>query len=172
MPLPTATQYVSDADADNYFIGSFNHAEWFALSVGEKTVALHEATRWLEQLCFKGEKCDPAQPLKWPRTIAATDCCAAVDCTTMPPQMVQATCELALQLHKNQTAIIGAGTTGGIKKAQLGGLSVEYFESATTAKVSDSAPLVLQQFPWLVDLLGCVADLKVGNSRIIARVRS
>ena len=90
----------------------------------------------------------------------------------MPPQMVQATCELALQLHKNQTAIIGGTTGGGIKKAQLGGLSVEYFENATATKVSDSAPLVLQQFPWLVDLLGCLADLKVGNSRIIARVRS
>lgn len=173
MPLPTAKAYLSDADADDYFVHSFNHVAWFALTVGEKTIALQEATRWLEGLCYHGEKCDPAQPLQWPRKIDEKGCCAAVACTTLPPQLVQATAELALALHQNQTAIIG-GAAGSqvVQSASLGELSVTYADpsSSTSTKVSTSAPLVLQKFPWLTDLLGpCLMKGSVGASRVLHR---
>lgn len=172
MPLPTTRAYVSDADADDYFIHTFRHGEWVPLSIGEKTIALQEATRALEALCYKGEKCSDTQPLKWPRKVDGTDCCAAADCTTLPPQMVEATCELALALHNDKTALLTTGGTGSgaVKRNKLGDLEQEFFEpGAGDSKVSNNAPLVLQKFPWLVDMLSCYADLVVGSSRVLSR---
>ncbi len=178
MGLPTAKAYVSDADADSYFVGSFHGNEWMALTIGEKTIALREATRWLETLCYKGELCQKTQPLKWPRTTDEDDCCPAADCTTIPPQLEEATCELALQLHKNQTSIIGGSTatTGAIQSQQLGDLSQSFYDgksgSAATRKYGPMPPMVLQKFQWLGDLLGCYMRASYGSSRIIQRVRS
>ena len=172
MALPTATAYLSAADADTYFATSFNAAAWTALSSAEKTVALAEATRWLEALCWKGEKCSDTQPLKWPRKADADGCCGAVACTALPDAMVQATAELALAMHKDQTAVIGGGTSSGaIKSASLGGLSVTYKDDVvTTTKVSGSAPLVLQKFSWLVDLLSpCLMQNSSGSARVLHR---
>jgi hypothetical protein len=172
MALPTATSYLSEADADTYFATSFNAAAWTALSSAEKTVALTEATRWLETLCWKGEKCSDTQPLKWPRKADADGCCGAVACTALPEAMVQATAELALGLHQNKTAIVGGSTSSGaIKSASLGGLSVTYKDDVvTTTKVSGSAPLVLQKFPWLVDLLSpCLMQNSSGSARVLHR---
>jgi hypothetical protein len=173
MALPTATAYLSAADADTYFATSFNAAAWTALSSAEKTVALAEATRWLETLCWKGEKCSDTQPLKWPRKADADGCCGAVACTALPDAMVQATAELALGLHQNKTAIVGgSASSGAIKTATLGDLSVTYQDagSGQTSKVSNSAPLVLQKFPWLVDLLSpCLLDVASGGARVLHR---
>lgn len=170
--LPAGSSYVPVADADIYFADSFNNAAWMALTTAEKTVALAEATRWLEALCWNGEKCDPAQPMQWPRKIDAAGCCNAVVCTTLPAALVQATSELALALHKDQTAVIGGGgTNNAIKTATLGGLSVTYKDDASaTTKVSSSAPLILQKFPWLVDLLSpCLLKTSSGSARILHR---
>jgi hypothetical protein len=178
MALPTATSYLSEADADTYFATSFNAAAWTALSSAEKTVALTEATRWLETLCWKGEKCSDTQPLKWPRKADADGCCGAVACAALPEAMVQATAELALGLHQNKTAIIGGststGTTGAIKSQKLGDLQQDYYDvkdgQTTTGKVSNSAPLILQRFSWLVDLLSpCLLDVASGGARVLHR---
>lgn len=178
MPLPTTRAYVSDTDADDYFIHTFNHTAWFALTLGQKTIALQEATRWLETLCFYGDKCSSTQPLKWPRTVAASDCCAGADCTTLPPQMVEATCELALALHNNQTTLITATSTTqpGIftKRQKLGDLEVEFDQFAPgspgAASSASSGPYLLQKFPWLKPILRCYAE--VGASNLMLRVRS
>ena len=178
MALPTTTSYLSEADADTYFATSFNAATWTALSSAEKTVALTEATRWLEALCWKGEKCSKTQPLAWPRKLDAAGCCGALVCTALPEAMVQATAELALGLHQNKTAIIGGtastGTTGAIKRSKLGEMEQEYFEPASGAssggKVGPTAPLILQRFPWLTDLLGpCLLNVATGSSRVLSR---
>jgi len=178
MALPTATAYLSEADADTYFATSFNAAAWTALSSAEKTVALAEATRWLETLCWKGEKCSDTQPLKWPRKADADGCCGAVACAALPEAMVQATAELALGLHQNKTAIVGGststGTTGAIKSQKLGDLQQDYYDvkdgQTTTGKVSATAPLILQRFSWLVDLLSpCLLDVSAGSGRVLHR---
>lgn len=169
MTLPTPTAYLSETDADGYFATSFNAATWLALATADKEIALAEATRWLDQLCWQGEKCDPAQALQWPRRIDATGCCNAVACTALPSQLVQATAELALALHQNKTAIVGGGGTQQIKSASLGSMSVTYADGASS-KVSSTAPLVLQKFPWLADLLGpCLMKTSTGSSRVLHR---
>jgi hypothetical protein len=174
--LPAGGAYLDVVDANTYFLNTFNAAAWAAIPAADQTIALAEATRWLETLCWKGEKCDPAQPMAWPRKIEGTGCCAAAVCTTLPQAVIQAVAELALALHQNKTAIIGGGgSSGAIKRAQLGGLSVEYFEggAGSASKYGATAPLVLQRFPWIGDLLGeCYLEGNFGRSRIIARVRS
>ena len=184
MALPTATHYLANVDADTYFATSFNNAAWTALTGPEKTLALGEATRWLEQLCWKGAKCSDTQPLQWPRKADKTNCCAAVVCTALPTQLVAATAELALALHQNKTAIINGVaaatvTTGAIKSQKLGDLQQDFYEpggsssSSSSNRFGPSAPLVLQKFPWLSDLLGeCLMSGSFGSSRILARVRS
>ena len=178
MPLPTTRSYVSNDDADDYFVHTMRGTEWGALSTGEKTLSLQEATRWLETLCYKGEKCSSTQTFKWPRKNASSDCCSEVVCTTLPPKMVEATCELALALHNNPTSLLGGGpaasTTGSVKRQKLGDLEQEFFEpSSGDSRYGPSDPMVLQVYPWLGDLLGeCYLQGSFGSSRILARVRS
>ena len=178
MPLPTATSYVANADADSYFALTMRNAQWTALTEDEKTLALQEATRWLETLCYKGELCSSTQGLKWPRKNASSDCCSETVCTTLPSQMVEATCELALALHQNPTSLLGGGpsasTTGSVKRQKLGDLEQEFFEpSSGDSRYGPSDPLVLQVYPWLGDLIGkCYLEGSFGSSRILARVRS
>jgi hypothetical protein len=161
--LPAGSSWLDVADANTYFANTFNASAWNAISTAEQTVALAEATKWLETLCWAGEKCDPAQPMAWPRKIAATDCCASAVCTTLPPAIVQAVAELALALHSNQTALVSstaaASPTGPVKRQKLDVLEVEYFEAGAGASSTSSSngrgPLVLRTFPWLKDMLRC-----------------
>ena len=178
--LPAGSSWLDVVDANTYFLNTFNAAAWAAIPAADQTIALAEATRWLETLCWKGEKCDPAQPMAWPRKIEGTGCCASAVCTTLPTAVIQAVAELALALHQNKTAIISgvtAGATQLIKRQKLGDLEVEYQapsgESLRSERFGPNAPLVLQRFPWLADLIGhCYMEGSYGSSRIIARVRS
>jgi hypothetical protein len=172
------TSYIDVTDADVYFSNSFNATVWAAIPPAAQAVALAEATRWLDTLCWKGEKCDPAQAMAWPRKIPASGCCTAATCAITPPAVIQATSELALALYQNQTAIVGGAAStssiGAIKRQKLGDLEVEYHPlssgSATTTSLPPSAPLVLRTFPWLKDLLGCYANF--GANSLMLRVRS
>jgi len=180
VPQPAPT-FIDHTDASTYFATSFNAAAWAALTLPEQDTALAEATRWLGTLCWKGDKCDPTQLGAWPRTIAATGCCPGASCGSIPAAVIQATSELALALHQSKTAIIGGATSAGatqlIKRQKLGDLEVEYQAptagTVTAGRYGPNAPLVLQRFPWLGDLLGeCYLQGSYGSSRIIGRVRS
>jgi hypothetical protein len=144
--------------ADAYFLTSFNGAAWAALTVGQKDLALKEAYRWLDTLCWKKE-----------------DCCGR----DFEQAFLAAAAELALALHTNPTAIIGApssGTTGEVKRVKLGDLEQEFFQAregaTSTGRVGSKAPLVLQRFPFLYDMLSCWIHGSWGSSGVIARYRS
>tara|TARA_E500000305_G_C3962670_1_gene207943 strand:+ start:407 stop:928 length:522 start_codon:yes stop_codon:yes gene_type:complete len=173
MPLPTSTSYVPRADADTYFGTSFNDAAWTALSDAQKDLALKVATRNLETLQWFGTKCADDQALQWPREVAADGSCDATVCTTVPPKLVEATCELALKLHSNQSVFIDGpeSTTTGtyVSKERLGELEVEYDEFDGAKSVS-TGPKIIVLFPWLKELLRCYA--KVGSQSIMLAVRS
>ena len=173
MSLPTTTSYVSRADANTYFATSFNDAAWTALSDAQKDLALQVATRNLETLQWYGTKCESDQALQWPREVAADGSCDATVCTTIPNQLVEATCELALKLHANQSIYIDGPettTTGTyVSKERIGELEVEYDEYDGAKNVS-TGPKIIVLFPWLKDLLRCYA--KVCSQTIMLAVRS
>ena len=173
MSLPTTTSYVSRADANTYFATSFNDAAWTALSDAQKDLALQVATRNLETLQWYGTKCLDDQALQWPREVAADGSCDATVCTTIPNQLVEATCELALKLHANQSVMIDGPettTTGTfVSKEKLGELEVEYHEYDGAKNVS-TGPKIIVLYPWLKELLRSYA--RVGSTSVITAVRS
>jgi len=173
MPLPSTTSYVQRTDANTYFATSFNDAAWTALSDAQKDLALQVATRNLETLQWYGTKCDADQALQWPREVAADGSCDATVCTTIPDKLVEATCELALKLHSNQSVFIDGpeSTTTGtyVSKQRLGELEVEYDEFDGAKSVS-TGPKIIVLFPWLKELLRCYA--KVGSTSLLLSVRS
>jgi hypothetical protein len=173
------TSYITVAEADAYFATAPNGPTWAALSTEEKETALTAATRQLETLCWKGEVCDAAQLLAWPRAIEASGCCPAIECSVIPSQLVMAEAELALALHQNPNAIIGgsSGAAAGtyVSKQKLGDLEVEYRAFPAMGGMDSyeglaKAPLLVQKFPWLKDLLQCFATLT--PSRLIPVVRN
>lgn len=154
MTLPVVTV----AQADAYFLTTPRSAAWAA--VADQQIQLNEANRWLGALCFDQTR----------------DCCGRV----FADAYTEAVSELALALSQNPTALIGgatvSATTGAIKANRLGELSQEFYEPksapAAASRYGPTAPLVLQRFPFLGDVIGCWLNVATGSSRIIARVRS
>jgi len=153
MALPV----IDATDATAYFAGTVREAAWTA--VVDPDAQLNEAQRWLGSLCWDETK----------------DCCGR----DFEEAYLSAVCELALALSANPTAIIGGATAGAtqlVKRQKLGDLEIEYQapsgESLRSERYGPNAPLVLQRFPWLGDVLGCWLNVPTGSSRIIARVRS
>jgi len=147
--LPTITPAMADA----YFLTTPRNADWNAAV--DHQIWLNEANRWLGALCFDQKK----------------DCCGL----SFDAAFTEAVSELALALSKSPTALVGGGSSGQvIKSAQLGSMNVEYFEggAGSASRYGPNAPLVLQRFPFLGDIVGCWLNVATGNSRIIARVRS
>lgn len=148
-----APPIVTEAMADAYFLTTPRNAAWVA--VADKQIQLNEANRWLGALCYDQTK----------------DCCGRV----FADAYTEAVSELALALSNEPNALLAStSSTGAIKRAQLGGLSVEYFEGGVTSttRYGPQAPFVLQRFPFLGDVLGCWLNVATGSSRIVARVRS
>jgi len=155
MTLPIVTT----ADADSYFATTPRLVAWEAVADPDTQIA--EASTWLSALCWD-EKA----------TCCGNDFTAAY---------TRAVSELALALSNNPTALIGTGAgstsaTGAIKRQKLDVLEVEYFEpssgsASTTSRYGPRAPLVLQKFGWLGDIIGCWI-LNTGNSNLMLRVRS
>lgn len=157
MTLPAITTALADA----YFALTPRNAAWTAVT--DKQIQLSEAQKWLGALCFDQAK----------------DCCGR----SFDAAWTEGVSELAFALHQNPTALIGGGVAGGgatgeVKRQQLGDLSIEYFQARAgeapvqTSRYGPNAPLVLQRFPWLGDILGCWLKVPTGSSRILARVRS
>jgi len=175
-----ATSYISTAEADAWHAGLASESAWQALTQAEKEAALMGATAALETLRYAGTRCSPSsddpaleQALQWPRSDATCKGIEAV-CTLLPKEIIQATAQLALSLHSNP--LDGSPTTpgtGAVKRQKLGDLEQEFYDiKIGESKVSISAPLILQQYPFLIDVLGCWSATSSGSGRIVTRVRS
>ena len=150
-PLPGITV----PDADGYFATTPRNAEWVALAPNQQ-VWLNESQRYLEQLCFD----------------QGADCCGK----SFEDAWEAVVSEVALALSKNPTAVVGGGaasTTGAIKSQKLGDLQQDFYDTKggqeATAKYAKNAPIILQKFPWISDLLGCYMTQGYGSSRILSR---
>ena len=179
-----STSYISVAAADGIWANTLNDAAWSALTETQKQQSLMASTNALEALRYSGERCSPStddpnlqQALQWPRSgytcKGITSTCAAI-----PKQVEQACAYLALNLFNDPNAIIPGVPTptpqrGAVKMQKLGELQQEFFgPSDVGTKVAVTAPIVLQKFPWLIDVLSCWLDGNYGQSGIINRVRA
>jgi hypothetical protein len=178
----TADSYITVAEADAIFASSFQASDWDGYTEADKEIALKVSTVNLEYLQWNGTRCSPStddaglpQALAWPRN--DYECRGLVaTCASIPVPIKQACAYLALDIAKDPGSISGGGTSGTqgpIKMQQLGSLKQEFFEpGGSDTKVSPGAPLVLQKYPYLVDVLGCWLETSTSSSRVILRVRS
>ena len=139
--------------------------------------------RWLDTLDYVGSKCDPAQPLKWPRSEAVCGDYAYSCETGVPPQVEQACFAVANVLLGDPTFIIGGipgsgGSTGGggtpgelvpgIPNSDLKELTLDVMKIVWRDDASGSSGSValLEKLPVLSQVLGCLTTsvVSVGSS--------
>ena len=162
----SSNSYVDLAGADAIAANLPFADEWAALTDDQKTNGLIVATRWLETLNYNGERCTTTQRLKWPRKGAECDGQVSV-CTEIPYAIQEAEVILAYQYVLDPKSLPGFGGAGGdaapagtyIKRQKIDVLEIEYDQFNSNQYNEDctdcTLPAILQEFPWLADLLGC-----------------
>jgi hypothetical protein len=92
--------YVSAANADIYFGERLYADDWTSASDAVREKALIMARRVIDQQQFTGERTSADQLLAWPRMGIAS-----VDSSTVPQDVVDAQCELALAFIRNDLTL-------------------------------------------------------------------
>ena len=184
--------YLSVAEGDSLAATALGDIAWNNVTEEiDKEKALVNATIWVDTLDFVGTKCDPAQPLKWPRSGAVCGDYAYGCADAPPPQVEQATFMVANVLLGDPTFIIGnipgsgggggGGTPGelvpGIPNSDLKELTLDVMKIVwrDDASGSSGAVAILEKLPILSQVLGCLTTTVVvtpGTGRLIPRVRS
>ena len=180
----TSNSYVDLAEADAIAANLPFAAEWAALTDEEKTDGLIVATRWLETLNYTGERCTTTQRLKWPRKGAECDGQVST-CSEIPYAIKEAEVILAYQYTLAPQSFPGFGGSAGdsaptgtyIKRQKIDVLEIEYDQFNSNQYNDDcndcTLPAILQEFPWLADLLGCwLGTNSTGGNRLIRLFRN
>lgn len=98
----SANSYITVADANDYFDGALYRTDWPAGSSGAdlalKQTALVTATRHLDRLIWKETRTTFTQRLQWPRVGLVDRDGNYLDADTIPQEIKDATCELALHI--------------------------------------------------------------------------
>ena len=79
---PTSNSYLTMATAIQIASNMPGGGEWIAADEELRNLSLIQATRWLETLNYKGDRCKASQRLKWPRNGAVCDGVTS-DCSGM-----------------------------------------------------------------------------------------
>lgn len=95
-----ANSYVSVTDADTYFGERLYADDWTSADSPTKEKALVMARRFIDQQQFTGERTSADQLLAWPRSGITS-----VDGSTVPQDVVDAQCELALAFIRNDLTL-------------------------------------------------------------------
>lgn len=137
--------YASRATGDAYAESRLYVDEWTAASNDDKDKSLAMATRMIDQeVMFNGFKVLQTQALQWPRTDCPDPDAPTysaeiarrffpgpfVDPTSVPRAVVDATCEMAIQLLKGDRT--GDEQGAGVKRINLAGAMEVEFDRGTT----------------------------------------
>ena len=159
-------------------------SEWESQSPEDRETALIVATRWLETLSYGGTRCSTTQRLKWPRKDAECDGLIST-CSEIPYASKEAEGILAYQYILDPKSFPGFGGAAGdaapagtyIKRQKIDVLEIEYDQFNENQYNDDcrdcSLPAILQEFPWLKDLLGCwLGNVSTTGNRLIRLYRN
>ena len=177
----TSNSYLTLATAEQIAANMPGGPDWIAATQDEKNLSLIQATRWLETLDYKGERCKASQRLKWPRNGAVCDGVTS-DCSGIPYPIQEAEVALAIQYNSKPNLFPGNGSGGTaptgtyVKRQKLDVLEIEYDEFNNPESSSCDTcgdPAIIQAFPWLTDLLGCwAAGISTGSNQMIRLYRN
>ncbi len=181
---PTSNSYVDEVEAASIAANLPFGDEWAATPQADLNNALIVATRWLETLSYGGTRCLSTQRLKWPRQGAECDGQIST-CSFIPYEIREAEVILAWQYIQDPKSFPGFGGSAGdsapagtyIKRQKIDVLEIEYDqfnENQYNDDCSDcSLPAILQEFPWLKDLLGCwLGNVSTTGNRLIRLLRN
>ena len=181
---PNSNSYVDLAEASAIAQTLPFAADWAATPNDDLERALVAATRWLETLNYKGDRCTETQRLKWPRDGAECDGRVST-CSEIPYEIKEAEVILAWQYILDPKSFPGFGGAGGdaapagtyIKRQKIDVLEIEYDQLNANQYNEDcndcTLPAILQEFPWLADLLGCwLGNNDSSSNRIIRLLRN
>lgn len=138
--------YLSVTDADSYW-SNRNNADWSAASTAQKEAALREATQYVDgAFNFIGNQII-TNVLAWPRDNAFVEngnfAGISYDNTTIPPQVKNATAELAAEALTAPLAPSQA-RGGAVKREKVDVIEVEYMDFAPSGKVYSFAAMILK----------------------------
>lgn len=141
----SATSYVSLAEATAYLADRLNSAAWTnAVSDGVRQQALMQATAWLDTLAYHGVKATVTQRLAHPRQYLPTqernpvylagttvpyldEALLYYPSTAIARPLVEATCELALELLRASTTDLSTvDASEGVIREKVGPIETEY----------------------------------------------
>lgn len=131
----TFTVYADAATATAFHDGRFGGVAWTSYSNGAETAndkarALVAATDLLELIAWAGTRTAvaPGQPLEWPRSGVTDRDGNGIDSATIPTDVVNACCMLALAILQDPTIVTdSAGSASNVKRIEAKGTGVEYF---------------------------------------------
>ena len=151
--------YIDAADADAYFADRFNSDGWTNATVEDKDLVLILATKMIDSKKYQGSRTDSTQSLAFPRYYLYIDG-IELDTATVPQNVLDATCELAIYYLDNPSVTSSSPTasTSEYSSVKVGSIEVEY-PDAGSANVDS-----VDEFPVIVDSL--LAFAKASSSRM------
>lgn len=178
-----ANSYLTVAEGDAFADERLGTLTWSSSTEADKSKALVQATRYMDTLQYIGDKASTTQALLWPRSDATCGDKQYAD-DVIPPEVQQATFDLAEGLLNNPGLISGQGvtastsTTGelvaGIPNADLKRLKLDVMELEwrNTTNSSRFATNPLSVMPHLLSTLGCLTTSTIpGANGMVPLVR-
>ena len=137
---PDPEVYASLAVASNY-VGTMLGAQadtWRALSPNDQARTLVMATRYIDQQGWPGTRTGLAggtsTTLAWPRSGVTLGDGTVVDSTIVPPEVVQASIEMAVLIAADPAIVTKVDTGSNIQSVGAGGgVAVSYFNPTSAA---------------------------------------
>lgn len=130
-----AESYAAAADVDVYQ-AALGNTLWAGLSEAEKEQALRRATKFMRmayRASWAGRRVTQAQALDWPRYGVVVDEFSVLS-TTVPPDVKEACCELALRAAAGDLLPDLDLGSNQIKREKIGPLDTEYFQANVDAR--------------------------------------
>lgn len=124
--------YISVDDADTYFALAIHASVWASLDLSVKESALVTATRMLDRQKWVGTKTvldATTQPLQWPRTYVTDRNGTTVPSDTVPQEIIDATCELAIALINDPSLQNTTDSGSNIKRVKADTVEIEYIRT-------------------------------------------
>lgn len=160
-----SNSYATVADGDDYAASRLFSTVWTSSDVVTKTAALVWATRVLDaSMDWNGYRASFTQALRWPRAYAYGADNYMYQSNVIPPQVIQAVCELArLLMIKDRSAETGRE---GIGSLEVGPIKLAFDKSDAPRTIPDS---VYQ----LIASLGSIAQVSTrGGVEAIGLIRA
>ncbi len=154
--------YVTEAECTTYFGDRFEGDEWDAADLATKEGSLVSAADMLERQKWQGERFQPrvTNTMDWPRTGLKDqegEDIVPVDELDFPQFVMDAQCQLALDIIKKPAVLDAADTSNNIKRLKADVAEIEYFD---TSRASSGTRFPVMVHELIGEYLEANADFK------------